>query len=93
MQTLPSLLPCFLRARLTPRSTQRLSLARALVEKKHFVIQALEAIPVDASIRLNALSAMDSIGLGGRAPDQFDYLLVQTDGSFLSKNDHAAGGV
>jgi hypothetical protein len=60
--------------------------------KEHFTLSAALPCGAHQQVLLSAQDLKQIVNTELTQSVQFDYLLVQTDGSFLTKSDHTAGG-
>jgi hypothetical protein len=60
--------------------------------KEHFTLSAALPCGAHQQVLLSAQDLEQIVSTELTQSVQFDYLLVQTDGSFLTKSDHTAGG-
>jgi hypothetical protein len=60
--------------------------------KNHVVVTPVGTLCIGEQIRVESSCALHELGLPAVQSKQFDYLLFQTDGSFLRREDLSAGG-
>ena len=59
---------------------------------QHVIVQSTSAIPVGAQLKIDVQLTCTQLGINTDDSNTFDYILIQTDGSYLRKQDATAGG-